>query len=186
MRVRIHITSPFVNDNAPCIPKGSAPMFGAALSTPTTGSVFSRGPMVFSLVTHAAALGLALIVPVSNHSEPPQTLYDQVIQPRQHELVWYSFRRKLPPVSPTENQKALGAEFTAAAQTIVPYPKHNIRGGQRIQRPFPLVRSQRRVASPNIPAFRMPVVVESPTLDLAAMPSLNVDTTVWDSTAQAS
>ena len=32
----------------------------------------------------------------------PRSLYDQVIKPHEHELVWYSFRQKLPEVSPIE------------------------------------------------------------------------------------
>jgi TonB family protein len=153
------------------------PMFSPALFGPTTGSVLRGGPMVFSLLTHAAALVLALLGPVSSRSAPPLTLYDEVIRARRSELVWYSFPQKLPPVSPAENQKALGGEFTAAAPTIAWDPKRNIRWGQRIQRPFPLVTPRRPAASPNI-LVRMPPVVEAPTLDLAAMPSSNMDIAV--------
>jgi TonB family protein len=91
----------------------------------------------------------------------PRSLYDQVIKPHEHELVWYSFRQKLPEVSPEKaDDRTLAAELKSPDQTIV--SKQGERGKQMIWRPLPQIKPQREVAAPNILAFRMPLIQPPP------------------------
>jgi hypothetical protein len=134
---------------------------GADLFSATrAGSVARIRPMAFSLIGHAVVLMVAFLNQAPIPSEQRQTLYDEVIRPRQHDLVWYSFGRKLPPVSPTERQdrQSSGAEFSASLQTIVSSPRSGEPGAQMVRRPLPQVSSQPRIASPNILAFRIPLI----------------------------
>jgi hypothetical protein len=91
----------------------------------------------------------------------PRSLYDQVIKPHEHELVWYSFRQKLPEVSPLKkpDDRPPGAELKSP-QTIV--SKQGDRGKQMIWRPLPQIKPQPEVAAPNILAFRMPLIQPPP------------------------
>ena len=110
------------------------------------------------MVLHTAVVALVLSGPIPTASER-QTMYEQVIAPRRHELIWYSFRKKLPPVSPTDkqDQRFRGAEFRYAGQTIVSNPRQGEFGEQRIHHPSPQIK-QPPVASPSILAFRMPLI----------------------------
>jgi protein TonB len=91
----------------------------------------------------------------------PRSLYDQMIKRHEHELVWYSFRQKLPEVSPLEkpDDRPPGAELRSP-QTII--SKQGDRGKQMIWRPLPQIKPQPEVAAPNILAFRMPLIQPPP------------------------
>ncbi len=119
--------------------------------------------MVFSLVVHAGLLGLVAFGPVPSTPARPRSLYDQVIKPHEHELVWYSFRQKLPEVSPLENaDRPPGISLKTPDQTIVSNPKQGDRGTQMIWRPLPQIKPQPEIASPNILAFRLPLIQPPP------------------------
>ena len=117
------------------------------------------GPMVASTAAHAAVLSFMLLAPKLTVTE--QTLYERVISPHRHQLVWYSFRKKLPPISPTEkpDEPFRGAEFRSASQTILSNPKRGERGTQRIQHPSPQTGQQPQLASPSLLAFRLPLIM---------------------------
>lgn len=117
------------------------------------------GPIAASAVAHAAVLSFMLLAPRLTVTE--QTLYERVISPHRRQLVWYSFRKKLPPISPIEkpDQPFRGAEFRSASQTIISNPKRGAHGTQRIQHPSPQTRQQPQVASPSLLAFRLPLIM---------------------------
>jgi TonB family protein len=82
-----------------------------------------------------------------------------VIRPREHELVWYSFRNNLPEVSPPEmSAQRHSAELKNPAQTLVSNPKSGERGLQMIWRPLPQIKVPLEMSSPNILAFRLPLI----------------------------
>ena len=139
-------------------------MFGAARTAPLTRSGPRLPPVAFSLAVHAGLLGLVAFGPPPHASRRPRSLYDQVIKPREHELVWYSFHEKLPEVSPPENldRQPPGVELNNPKQTIVANSKQGERGAQMIWRPLPQVKPQPEVASPNILAFRLPLIPTPP------------------------
>jgi TonB family protein len=139
-------------------------MFGAARTAPLTPSGPRPLPVVFSLVAHAGVLSFVAFGPRPNLVRPPRSLYEQVIRPHEHELVWYSFRQKLPDVTPPDNRRLQppAVEVKAAGQTIISNPRHGERGKQMIWRPVPQIKPQPEIASPNILAFRMPLIPPPP------------------------
>jgi TonB family protein len=139
-------------------------MFGAAQPAPPTRSGPRPLPFLASLIVHSCILGLVVFGPPPHPWERQRSLYDQVIRPHEHKLVWYSFRQKLPEVTPPENRNSPppAAEFTNPDQTIVSNPKLGERGAQMIWRPVPQIKPQPQVASPNILAFRLPLIAPPP------------------------
>jgi TonB family protein len=137
-------------------------MFGAATAAPLTRSGPRPLPIAFSLLVHGGLLALVASGPAPANRLRPRSLYDQVIKPHEHELVWYSFREKLPEVSPLEkaDDRPPGAELKSPDQTIV--SKQGERGTQMIWRPLPRIKPQPEVAAPNILAFRLPLIQPPP------------------------
>ncbi|HVP48818.1 MAG TPA: energy transducer TonB [Bryobacteraceae bacterium] len=137
-------------------------MFSAASTAPLTRNGPRPQPIAFSLLVHAGVLSMVVFGP-PGASREPRSLYDQVIKPREHELVWYSFRQKLPEVSPPEMEsQPAGAELKSPNQTIRSNPKQGERGAQMIWRPALRIKSQPELASPNILAFRLPLIPPPP------------------------
>jgi len=139
-------------------------MFGAARTAPLTPSGPRPVPVVFSLVAHAGVLSFVVFGPRPHLAERQRSLYEQVIKPHEHELVWYSFRQKLPDVTPPDNhsEQPPAAELKTAGQTIISNPKQGEQGRQMIWRPLPQIKPQPEIASPNILAFRMPAIAPPP------------------------
>src|SRR5258708_18123772 len=131
-------------------------MLGAATAAPLPRSGPRPLPIAYSLLVHGGLLALVASGPASGRLRP-RSLYDQVIKPHGHELVWYKFREKLPEVSPAKpDDQPPGAELKSPDQTIV--SKQGDRGKQMIWRPLPQIKPQPQGASPNILAFRMPLI----------------------------
>ena len=139
-------------------------MFGAARNAPLTPSGPRPVPVIFSLVAHAGVLSFVVFGPRPHLAERRRSLYEQVIKPHEHELVWYSFRQKLPDVTPPDNRSAQppAAEIKTAGQTIISNPKQGEQGRQMIWCPLPQIKPQPEIASPNILAFRMPAIAPPP------------------------
>ncbi len=139
-------------------------MFSAARAAPLTRFGPRPLPIALSVLAHAGLFSLLALGPRPNTSHQARSLYDELIRPHEHQLVWYSFRQKLPDVSPQESQNAKppGAEIKTPDQTIVSNPKYGDRGMQMIWRPAPRIPQQPPVVSPNILAFRMPLIPPPP------------------------
>ena len=138
-------------------------MFSAARTAPLTRNGPRPQPIAFSLMAHAGILSLVVFGPPPGRSGVPRSLYDQVIKPREHELVWYSFRQKLPEVSPPKAEpQPAGAELNSPNQTIQSNAKPGEPGAQMIWRPAPQIQLQPELASPNILAFRLPLIAPPP------------------------
>jgi TonB family protein len=146
-------------------------MFGAARTAPLTRFGPRPVPIAFSLVFHAGVLSLVAFGPVPPRSLRARSLYDEVIKPHQHDLVWYSFPQKLPEVSPAENPSQPDSEQLLSKQTIVSKPKIADRGSQMVWRPVPQLKPQQEMESPNILAFRMPLIAPPPPLKALVPPS---------------
>src|SRR5206468_68234 len=60
--------------------------------------------LVSSVVLHSALVGWMFFGPSlgGRPPEPARNVYQQLIEPNEKKLVWYSFRDKLPRVSPLE------------------------------------------------------------------------------------
>src|SRR5205085_1982227 len=74
-------------------------------------------------------------------------------------LVWYSFRDKLPQVSPLERHgmsRPPRTDRTTAQQTIVANPKRTAKSKQMVYLPAPPRELDRDVPAPNLFAFAVP------------------------------
>lgn len=85
------------------------------------------------------------------------TTYDQLIRPRETHLVWYSFKRKLPDVSPARRagNKPLLAE-RIEKQVMISAPKDAPKAEQMIFHPAPAIKPQPPAPLPNIIALAAP------------------------------
>jgi TonB family protein len=139
-------------------------MFSAARAAPLTRSGPRPLPIVASVLAHAVVLSIVHFGPRAAIPRKPRSLYDEVIRPHEHELVWYSFSRKLPEVSPREDQRSRpsSTELISPDQTIVSNPKLADRGSQMIWRPAPQIKPQPEIVSPNILAFQRPLLPPPP------------------------
>ena len=118
-------------------------------------------PIVFSLCVHATLLGLVALGPApSRRAGRHRSPYEELFKPQEHKLVWYSFRKKLPDVSPPENARSSEqpAIQSKLPQTILSNPREAAPGTQLIWRPVPQIKPQPEIASPNILAFRLPLI----------------------------
>ncbi len=139
-------------------------MFSAATAAPLTRSGPRALPIVISVLVHAVVLGFVHFSPRAAVPRQPRSLYDAVIRPHEHELVWYSFNRKLPEVSPrvSHNSPPHSTELEAREQTIISNAEQADRGRQMIWRPAPKIRPQAEIVSPNILAFQRPLLPPPP------------------------
>lgn len=139
-------------------------MFSAARAAPLTRSGPRPLPIGISVLAHAVVLGFVHFGPRAALPRQPRSLYDAVIRPHEHELVWYSFSRKLPEVSPREKQipKPTTAELASREQTVISNPQQGERGAQMIWRPAPRIKPQPEIVSPNILAFQRPLLPPPP------------------------
>jgi TonB family protein len=131
-------------------------MFSAARAAPLTRSGPRPQPIALSIFVHAVVLGFVIFGPLPAPRREAPSPYDQVIRPREKELVWYSFNRNLPDVTPLESRSAHppGAELRMRDQTIVSNPRKGDRGAQMIWRPAPQIKPQLEIVSPNMLAFQ--------------------------------
>lgn len=141
-------------------------MFSAGKAAPLTRSGPRPLPIAISVLAHAVVLGFVHFGPHAAVRRQPRSLYDAVIRPHEHELVWYSFSRKLPEVTPRENPAAAPhpAEVASRDQTIVSNTQHGDQGTQMIWRPGPQIKPQPTIVSPNILGFQRPLLPPPPKL----------------------
>lgn len=139
-------------------------MFSAATAAPLTRSGPRPLPIVISVLVHAVVLGFVHVSSRAAVPRQPRSLYEAVIRPREHELVWYSFTRKLPEVSPRVNHNSTShaTELESREQTIISTPEQADRGRQMIWRPAPQIKPQAELVSPNILAFQRPLLPPPP------------------------
>lgn len=127
-------------------------------------------PFALSVLTHGVILAWVASGPVAEESK---SLYKRVIAPHASKLVWYSFREKLPNVSPAEPRNAAQpprAEFKIASQEIVAGSANAPRARQFIWQPAPKLELQQDLRSPNLVAIHAPHIEPPPTPKLFVPP----------------
>jgi TonB family protein len=110
----------------------------------------------YSFFIHGAVLGWVAFGPAP---EKPKTLYEQLIAPNEHKLVWYRFSKKLPEVSPAEKKPAPGAGRAGVdlkEQTIVARSAQPTPAPQMVWQPAPQLKLKQELKSPNLLAFQAP------------------------------
>ncbi len=115
-------------------------------------------PFAFSILVHGLVLGWVATGP-GRRGEEPKSLYEQVIAPNARKIVWYSFREKLPPVSPADGQ---GSREPVRPRLRAPQEMASRSSGpaarQMIWEPAPKLRLEQEIRSPNLIAFEPPRV----------------------------
>ncbi len=114
-------------------------------------------PIAVSLLMHAVLLAFVAVSPAVDLPQNPSA-YAQLIEGREHKLVWYKFKDKLPDVSPARqaDRRPPRAEIKIAKQSIVSSPKDAPKSTQMVWQPTPEIRLPKEVQSPNILALQLP------------------------------
>jgi TonB family protein len=129
----------------------------ASSSSPRFGP--RPGPFVSSLLMHSALLAFVAIVPRSGAPEKSKSAYRQMIAPNERKLVWYTFAKKLPEVSPLERigrSQPPRIEQKIDNQTIVSKPLQAPKANQLVWNPVPELKLEQDLKSPNLMAFHAP------------------------------
>jgi TonB family protein len=131
-----------------------------------------RKPVGFLLSLCAHAIFFVWVAGPAWSSKSPSE-YDQVIRPRETQLVWYNFKQKLPDVSPahrTAENKPLLAK-TVSKQAIVSAPKDAPDAKQMIFHPVPELKPEPPKPLPNMIALSLPPPPKNE-VKVAAMPDV--------------
>jgi TonB family protein len=114
----------------------------------------------FSILIHACVL--SLIAGARGIQLPkPQSAYQQMIQGKEHKLVWYHFKEKLPEIKPAQSHadhRPLRAEVKIPNQSIVSAPKMAPKAPQMIWQKAPEINTDIQFKSPNLVAVNLPKV----------------------------
>jgi hypothetical protein len=118
----------------------------------------------YSLVLHAAAFAFLLLP--SSESPELHNVYTSLVAPLQkdHKLIWYQFKEKLPevsPANPTAEKDARVRTPQKARQQIVTAPKADP-GKQLVWIPAPQIKLKADLTAPNLIALQPPAVPAPP------------------------
>jgi hypothetical protein len=121
--------------------------------TSVTGYQFRPVSFFTSVAVHTLAiLGLGLIPPSQDEPESKRPIYDELIKPNEHRIVYYDYKKPLPDVTATERigtfPKPRGREFSRDA-IIAAAPKAKSEN-QIIWRPVPKIQIPKDQAAPNV------------------------------------
>jgi TonB family protein len=123
----------------------------------------------------------------------PKSAYQMMIEGREHKLVWYHFKEKLPEVKPTRakaDSRPLRAEVVTPRQQIVSSPKNAPKAPQMIWQQAPEIKTDIKFDSANLVAVSLPKVeppkefvppvpqprkLFTPHVDLPSPPELKAD-----------
>jgi TonB family protein len=113
-----------------------------------------------SVLVHGCVLSLLagqrpIVIPKS------KSAYELMVQGREHKLVWYHFKEKLPEVRPTKSKadnRPLRAEVRTPRQSIVSAPKNAPKAPQMIWQKAPEIKTDIKLDSPNLVAVSLPKV----------------------------
>ena len=93
-----------------------------SISRPTSVTGYQFRPVSFftSVAVHTLAiLGLGLISPYQDEPESKRPIYDELVRPNEHKIVYYNYKKQLPDVSATERigtfPQPRGREFSRDA-----------------------------------------------------------------------
>lgn len=161
MRIVIRVSRNSPHINSPHIRINRQLRLRSPLFCTLAGTRLPLGPVAASMAVHAALFGLALLGPALPISDQ-ETLYAQVIGPHRHQLVWYNFSRKLPPISSPDMEDWLvrHAQVVRAGQTIVSNPRRAEDGAQMVYLPSRPAQPQPQLrrSSATVLAFRLPLI----------------------------
>jgi len=116
------------------------------------------GSHALSLALHGALLAWVALPPAVRQAPRGQSLYEREIAPHRDRIVWYTFREKLPQVSPLERRgpSQPPRARVKAPQPVVAQPPRALPLPQLIWRPAPEIELPREIRSPNLVAVAAP------------------------------
>lgn len=134
----------------------------------TPAAVFRSGSrlpsLLTSLVVHAALFVYAVFSP-AGPSPRPYSVYREQIFPNRKKIIWYSFKTRLPEVSPLERRGPSSpprVRVRIPDQTVVSQAPKAPRASQMIWLPAPRLRLKQEIRSPNLLAFEVPQIAPPP------------------------
>lgn len=119
---------------------------------------------IFSVAFHCSVIAALIFLPAYTNTEPKKPIYDELIRPEEHKIVWYNFRKEpLPDVDAAKRigtfPKPRGRELSRDA-IIAMAPKAKS-SKQFIWQPIPKIEIRHDIPAPNVVA-RINVSVVAP------------------------
>jgi hypothetical protein len=127
---------------------------------------------VASVGLHCIAVVILGLIP-GHYRVPEKSMYDDLIRPQAHKIIWYDFRERLPNVAPAKRvgtfPKPRGTEVSKRAMIAMPPSANSDK--QFIWQPFPKIEIPHDLPLPNliaraIAALPAPPTEEKKTLEL--------------------
>ncbi len=148
-------------------------------------------PLSLSVLVHGCVLAV-IAGPRPPVIPKPKSAYQMMIEGREHKLIWYHFKEKLPEVKPTvkSDNRPMRAEVKTPRQQIVSSPKNAPKAPQMIWQQAPEIKTDIKFDSANLVAVSLPKVAPpkefvppvpqprklySPQVDLPAPPEVQAD-----------
>jgi Gram-negative bacterial TonB protein C-terminal len=135
-------------------------------TTPETAQGYRIRPrsFIFSVGFHCSVIAALIFLPAYTNTEPKKPIYDELIRPEEHKIVWYNFEKQpLPDVDAAQRigtfPKPRGRELSRDA-IIAMAPKAKS-SKQFIWQPIPKIEIHRDIPAPNVVA-RVNVSVVAP------------------------
>lgn len=119
---------------------------------------------IFSVAFHCSVIAALIFLPAYTNTELKKPIYDELIRPEEHKIVWYNFRKEpLPDVDAAKRigtfPKPRGRELSRDA-IIAMAPKAKS-SKQFIWQPIPKIEIHRDIPAPNLVA-RVNISVAAP------------------------
>ena len=118
----------------------------------------------FSVVFHCLVIAALGLLPAYMDQAPKKPLYDELIRPQEHKIVWYDFRKPLPDVDAAQRIGTLpiprGRELS---REVIIAKSPNAKSSQQfIWQPVPKLEIHRDIPAPNVVATMSTAVVAPP------------------------
>jgi len=121
------------------------------------------------VVLHGCAIAALLFLPNMGYKAPERPIFEELIQPEAHKIVWYNFS-KTKPLPDVNAQQKIGTSPTPrgrelSPQTIIATAPKPISSKQFIWRPVPKIQIRQDLATPNLiarAAAALPAVAPPP------------------------
>ncbi len=119
---------------------------------------------VFSVGFHCSVIAALILLPAYTNTAPKKPIYDELIRPEEHKIVWYNFRKQpLPDVDAAKRigtfPKPRGRELSRDA--IIAMAPKATSSQQFIWQPVPKIEIRRDIPAPNVVA-RINISVAAP------------------------
>ncbi|MGD0295703.1 MAG: energy transducer TonB [Bryobacteraceae bacterium] len=119
---------------------------------------------VFSVGFHCLVVAALFLIPAYTNSEPQRPIYDELVHPEAHKIIWYDFRKPLPDVDAAKRvgtfPKPRGRELSREA--IIATSPQAKSSKQFIWQPVPKIEIRHDVPAPNVVARMNTAVVAPP------------------------